>query len=390
MLTISELRAGLAIQSYSFVGRVRLDDLTITIIPKLKHSSLLNLLRYAYGFRRLRLLTESSHWFEDTGFQDLLVAQLNAEVTELMARGLHRSYLRKREGLSAPRGKIDIQEVVNNGGVLTACLPCVHHPRVEDCLLNQVLLAGVRLAATVAIDLQLRRSARRLAAFLEDGVSPLRLDAQVLARLKRSMNRLTTAYSSAVSLIALLYSSQHISFQGTESPVQLSGFLFDMNRFFQALLSRFLGENLDGFRLYDEHRLRGVFNYTLGYGRPGTRPPTPRPDFVILDRSQTVAIADAKYRDLWGKSLPEKWLYQLAIYAMSYDRGRATILYPTTDLSAREVRIDVTDPIHGGSRAQVQLRPVVLDKLEGLVMAMPSAAVGRERRAYAKLLVFGA
>jgi 5-methylcytosine-specific restriction enzyme subunit McrC len=103
-----------------------------------------------------------------------------------------------------------------------------------------------------------------------------------------------------------------------------------------------------------------------------------------------VAITDAKYRDLSGKSLPEKWLYQLAIYAMSYDRGIATILYPTTDLSAREVRIDVTDPIRGGNRAQVQLRPVLLDKLEGLVMAMPSAAVERERRAYAKQLIFGA
>jgi hypothetical protein len=42
-------------------------------------------------------------------------------------------------------------------------------------------------------------------------------------------------------------------------------------------------------------------------------------------------------------------------------------------------RIEVRDPINGGRRALVVLRPVVLDRLEGLLAAKPMAGVLRER-----------
>lgn len=60
MLDVTELRTGLSIQACSHVGKIHLGDLEITILPKLKQASLLNLLRYAYGFRKLRLFSESS------------------------------------------------------------------------------------------------------------------------------------------------------------------------------------------------------------------------------------------------------------------------------------------------------------------------------------------
>jgi hypothetical protein len=47
------------------------------------------------------------------------------------------------------------------------------------------------------------------------------------------------------------------------------------------------------------------------------------------------------------------------------------------------------DPLGGGRRALVALRPVPLDRLEGLVLAKPTAAVLRERRSFAHEMVFG-
>jgi hypothetical protein len=82
-------------------------------------------------------------------------------------------------------------------------------------------------------------------------------------------------------------------------------------------------------------------------------------------------------------------LYQLAIYAMSHEGGTATILYPTTHVQAREARIEVRDPLKGGRRALVALRPVALDRLERIVLAKPTASVLRERGAFARELVFG-
>ena len=64
MLEVAELRAGLAVRSFSHVGTVRLGDLTVTVVPKLNRVSLLNLLRYAYGFRKLNLLPEAAQFLD--------------------------------------------------------------------------------------------------------------------------------------------------------------------------------------------------------------------------------------------------------------------------------------------------------------------------------------
>lgn len=96
-LAVTELRTGLMVQSFSYVGKVQFGQVEITVRPKLKSSSLLNLLRYAYGFRKLKLLPEAALRLEQSGFADLLVSQLNTEVNELVARGLHRTYVPRNE-----------------------------------------------------------------------------------------------------------------------------------------------------------------------------------------------------------------------------------------------------------------------------------------------------
>jgi 5-methylcytosine-specific restriction enzyme subunit McrC len=104
-----------------------------------------------------------------------------------------------------------------------------------------------------------------------------------------------------------------------------------------------------------------------------------------------VAIADAKYRDLWEKSLPPDMLYQLSVYALSQaDCRTATILYATTTYAARDARISITDPIHGGTRAHVVLRPVCLPKLAELVRQPRTAMNDRRRHEYAAYLAYGA
>jgi 5-methylcytosine-specific restriction enzyme subunit McrC len=123
MLELSELRHGLEIKAFSHVGRVRVGHLTITILPKLKGTSLLRLIRYAYGFRRLNLISDSLHVVEQCGFEDLLISQLNAEVQELLSRGFLRAYVSTSERLSSPRGRIDLRRMALDGGTVTATLP---------------------------------------------------------------------------------------------------------------------------------------------------------------------------------------------------------------------------------------------------------------------------
>jgi 5-methylcytosine-specific restriction enzyme subunit McrC len=389
MLEVTELRSGLLVRSFSHVGRVRLGDLEVTVVPKLNQSSLLNLLRYAYGFRRLTLLPGAAHQLDQSAFADLLVHQLVSEVKELVGRGLHRTYVRRSDWLDTPRGRIDTGRLAAGGGTATARLPCVHHPRTEDTPLNRVLHAGLDLGRRVAGDIQLRQAAARLMGVLGDVLTPVTLTPAVLDRAASALTRLTAAYEPTVTLTRLLYESQGVALDGSGEPVPLPGFLFDMNGFFQALLSRFLRDHLPDFAVHDEHRLQGVFRYAAGFNPANRRPPVPRPDFVVFRRGRPVAVLDAKYRDLWDKPLPREMLYQLAIYATSHETRTATILYPTTAGGATEARVEVRDPVYGRQIAHVNLRPVSLPDLEGMVATGHTAAGRRAGLEFARWLLLG-
>lgn len=389
MIEVTELRTGLMIQAFSHVGRVRLGDLEIVVQPKLDQRSLLELLRYAYGFRKLKLLPKTAQQLDHSGFADLLVSQLLAEVSELIARGLHRTYVPRNDWLSTLRGRIDIHRLAANGGMIATSLPCTHHPRVEDSLVNRVVLAGLGLAATLASDIHLRREARRLASLFAEGVSAIRLDAEVLESCARSVNRLTVAYEPALVLVRLLWEAQGVTLSQDKAELRLPGFLFDMNRFFQALVSRFLHENLPGHTVRDEESLRGMLQFMPGFNPRGRRPPVPRPDFVLLRGGRQVAVLDAKYRDLWEKPLPREMLYQLAMYAIAHEQRTATILFPTLDARASEARIQVQDAMFGRHMAQVVLRPIVLPTMQALLLGSPSPALARRKQSFAEWLAFG-
>ncbi len=83
-----------------------------------------------------------------------------------------------------------------------------------------------------------------MAHFHLSGISSIRLDQQTLKRLHREMDRLTASYASAITLIELLLAGEGISMDEDQRTLRLPGFLFDLNLFFQELLSRFLQEHL--------------------------------------------------------------------------------------------------------------------------------------------------
>ena len=389
-IQILELAKGLEIRANSYVGKVRLGAIEVTVRPKLSGAPLLHLFRYAYGLRDLSLYNETTFSTSVGGFQDLLIRQLAAEAEELISRGLHRDYISLSENLPSPRGRIDFTCYMLTYVRAGTSLPCIHHPRSEDTLLNQVLLAGLILSARLATDTELRFKLMRLCARLRDSISVLELNPAAIRRAWWTIDRRTSAYEHAVKLIELLVDAVGASFSGN-AMLEVSGFLFDMNRFFQALLSRFLRENLPGFELEDERQLKGAFAYDPQKNPLRLQAPTPRPDFVILRERKIVAVLDAKYRDLWERSLPASMLYQLAIYALCHSTTErsAAIIYPTLNAGAAEQSILVNDAVQGVGRAHVHLRPANLLLMEELLRARDGTEARRRRCQLARQLAFG-
>ncbi len=391
-LELLELARGLEIRASSWVGRVALGEVTITIEPKLTGAPLLRLMRYAYALRDLLLFDRMDHATSRWSFEELLVHQLAAEVTELLGRGLHRDYQRRQEGLASPRGRIDFGEYVSAGGGGRTTLPCEHYPRTEDGPLNQAMLAGLRFAVGRTDDLMLRTRLRRLIQQLEGSISAPPLNGLLLVRAKTALDRRTHSYRATLTLIELLLQSVGTDLDNETSGPPLSGFLFDMNRFFQALLSRFLDDHLNGFTLRNEHRLRGMFVYDPTHNPRSRRAPTPRPDFVVLEDGAVVSILDAKYRDIWERPLPREMLYQLTLYALSQenlDRRRAIILYPTLNASAVDQVVNFSEPLRGATQATVTLRPVNLLELAESLGTLSGGSGTDRRRRMAHAMVFG-
>jgi 5-methylcytosine-specific restriction enzyme subunit McrC len=390
-LDVTELRSGLSVRTTSFVGRVSLGALRITVRPKIEGAPFLQLLRYAYSLRDLHLSSVVDHDVNKSdGFQDLIVAQLAAEAKDLLARGLHRRYVRQDEDLASPRGRIDVQRFALKSAVASTTLPSIHFPRLEDCLANQVLLAGLKLAGRLTEDLRLQSSVRRLAAQLSESVASITLNHNVWRQLGREENRLTAAYRPSFTLVRLLFCSLGVGLTESEASVPLQGFFFDMNRFFQSLLSRFLREHLPEYSVIDEYRLNGMMAYVPGFNPGHFRDPSPRPDFVVMRGTLITAILDAKYIDLYGNAPSRDIIYQLAIYALSRPTEHtATILYPSLVPNAKEAKIEVRDPLRGQSRALITIRPVDLHRLARVITSADSNTVRHERKALASHLAFG-
>lgn len=388
MVTVQELRDGVAVSTTSYVGSIRTGSLAVRIAPKLKGPPFSALLGYAVGLP-VSLLPEHDVPLTVAALQDLIISSLTTEISRLLAGGIYRTYLTREHPLATPRGRILFSHLAR-GPVTTATLPCRFDERNENVLPNRVLLAGLELAARLAVNPEIRARAQRLRATLGDRVESVLLTGDTFRALRDGSSRLTRAYEPAFGLIRLLVAGSGVGLGGGTESADLPGFLLDMNRLFQDALERFLREWLEGAEVMPQYRLQDVFRYAPDFNPRRQRSPTPRPDLVLWQRGRVVAIADAKYRDLWEHSLPPSMLYQLSVYALSHaDCQTAVILYATTAASAREARIAISDPIRGGSRARVVLRPVCLPILADLVRRKRTPSDDRRRHVYAEQLAFG-
>jgi 5-methylcytosine-specific restriction enzyme subunit McrC len=277
-LAIIQHYRGISLEASSYVGRIMLGDVQITIRPKIAALPLLQLVQYAYGLRQLNIFSAVDFDTEAFTFQDLLIYQLALEINELLMRGLQRTYVRRDEQLTIPRGRISMQKIANQGGIIQATLPCTHYLRIEDNLLNQVLLQGLRLGTQLTNDDGLRTKLQYLEHFHLADISSIRLSKQVLDRVSRTINRLTANYQPAITLIEMLFVAGGISMDEPQQTFPLPGFLFDMNLFFQNLLARFLTEHLPEYEMREQFRLEATMSYV---NNPQKRKaPELRPDYV--------------------------------------------------------------------------------------------------------------
>lgn len=319
------------------------------------------------------------------GLHDLLISMLAAEVEELLHRGPARRYIPLSGKLESPRGRILVQAMAREGGLTEARLPCGYFERHVNWDLNQVLQAGLDEAAQMTDDRDLRRHIHKLGNGFVDVEQKTRLETQLIDRAQRSLTRLTEAYSSALSIIRLLHNMQGLDFGSQPQLHRIPGFLFDMNSFFQHLLSRFFHENLRGHHIVDESPTRTLFAYALHANPKKRRAPALRPDYSLFRGNVLRGFLDAKYRDVWEKDLPAEWLYQLAVYALASPNRVSILLYGCMAANVSDQQVDIRIGAEGISA--VIIRPVPMMRLSEMVQRRHDASLAAERSRLAEELV---
>jgi 5-methylcytosine-specific restriction enzyme subunit McrC len=314
---------------------------------------------------------------------------LAAEVEELLHRGLARRYVPLAGPLESPRGRILVEELARQGGITDARIPCRYFERRANWHLNQVLRTGLNSSARMTEDRELRRRVHRLAGAFGDVERKEKIEISDIDRAERSLNRMTAANAPALSIIRLLLEMHGLAFDAAEERLRTHGFLFDMNRFFQRLVSRLLHESLVGQRIEDEWPIQNVFAYSPAANPRHRVAPSPRPDFALVQGYGLRGFLDAKYRDIWEQGLPTDWLYQLAVYSFAAPARVSVLLYATMADEARDEQVDLREPFLWATRdpASVILRPVRLMQLAELIDPEHSPGRVAERRRWAESLV---
>lgn len=368
IIEILELKDGLQINSNSYVGKIVLDDILIVVEPKINGIPLYNLLRYAFALSNIKIFEHARHGLEKYSFVDILIYELYIETEDLLRKGVSKNYIKIEDNITSPKGKIDLIKLSRKGGLIDDKLPCKYFYRCEDTVLNQIILSGLKLSITLVSDNELKLKLERLASSFEKSVSSILLNKVNLQKAKSSINRLSERYNPILEIINILFESNGIDNNNFDNTINLHGYFFDMNFFFETLIGKLLSNCIDSYEIKNQHNLKDMFIYNPSHNPKRRRSPLPRPDFALMNNGKIIKLFDAKYRDLWENNLPREMLYQLSVYAISSVTDKsATILYPSiTDIPILQ-KIDIKEPIYNRNIGSVNLQPINLTKISLLI-----------------------
>jgi 5-methylcytosine-specific restriction enzyme subunit McrC len=351
---------GLSIETKQHIGTVMIGPLRVTVRPKLEVGRLWTIVAYAFRLRDLVIPQQVLMSTPEGGFADLLVSQLVIEAAQLRRQGLRKNYLPREEWLASPRGRIGFAELSRRMPLIEARLPCAYHDRTTNISVNQLVLAGLRLGARLAVDRHVRMAAQSEAGEWSEFCNAPAVSATLIQEVERTRSRLTTAYSLAHRLVMLLFAACGTSNELEGGSVSVRGFLWDMSKIFERFVRRFVEEFAPPGMCIDAQE---VLHELYSVAKPALRkPPRPQPDLVVRNSNFVTGVFDTKYRDLATRDLPREQLYQLSVYALAFaGQGGAsvpaTILYPKTFAGPAKDEI-IHLHLHGRSPAMIALRAI--------------------------------
>lgn len=309
-----------SLKATQYVGIVSLrDGPTIEIRPKAAGTHLLHLLRYAQGVSTTTVDREVSIEAGST-FVDALGYLFEAELSQLLDRGLHSEYRRVQRTESHLRGRLDLQQQLRRPHS-SLDFECEYDELTIDTVVNRAILQATTILLRLARSPSLRRSLQRHRHVLRQQVSDAAVSPAELNRVE--LTRLNDHYADVLRLTNLIIRNQLIRELQTGSRKSFS-LLVDMNRIFERVIERAMRTAVasrPGWTIDAQHSSRNLIS-------GGKHTVMIRPDILVRNEAGTVQyVGDAK----WKLGSPNNSdFYQLASYQLAYE-APGILLYPEQD-----------------------------------------------------------
>jgi len=370
-LDFDEFRGEWRVLAKSWVGVVRLESLEIRIEPKLAGGqlTLLDMIDFTSGVDVLRRCPGlRSLDAQGASLFDLLVMVLCEETRRIVRGGLLRDYVERTEALPFVRGRILVdRQVLERFGRVDRVI-CRHDDHSHDVVENRILAAALSVSARRARDARVKASARRLAILLENLCElddpgtlprPQGVDYHRLNEHYRDAHRVAYWILEGLALEDLFCSSEARCF----------AFLIDMNRLFEAFVTKFLEWVVPaGFGRVRPQRSDASILWNVTAGRSYS---SVRPDMIVdcVGETRKLVPVEVKYKLFDERKIDAADVYQAFVYAYAYrsvaenDHGRALLVYPgsTSESSATSLRVR-----SGGTRKGAEILAIPLSVPEAL------------------------
>lgn len=293
------------------VGVARVDDLQVTIRPKIAMDRLLFLMGYA---------AKPSFWRDHTVLLDAesdLPEALAHAFTRLASKateqGLLQGYQTVDEALPVLRGRIRVRDQIARRYGIGLPLEVTYDDFTVDIAENQILLAAAnRLLRMPALTTRTRQSLLRLRLQLSS-VTELRRGEKMPTWIP---SRLNARYQAPLNLAELILDGD--SFEQREGDLHVSGFVFDMWRIYEDFVCVALREAMASYGSSSlQHRmfLDEASHVVM------------RPDFLWAGLDGRRVVVDAKYKAEKPAGFPQADLYQLLAYCTVLGLSQGHLVY---------------------------------------------------------------
>ncbi len=341
------------------VGAVEIGDLSVFIQPKIGISQLLSLACYAMGVFEPKELRQFD--FEDQKtLPDTLALALAAAARRAFTRGLLHGYRIEAEALYSVRGRIRLDDQIRHRFGIPMPIEVRYDEFTDDILANQLVKAAAYRVGRMRLRSQSARSGLGWIAGILDNVSPVEFPRNSVPEIH--FDQLNEHYKGVVSLSQLIL--RHSEFEAVRGKIRASGFLMNMNSFFQKFVTQALREAL------------GISAHVFGQksvcsldeeNRVGLRP-----DLSWWNGSSYLFVGDAKYKKVANESIPNADLYQMLAYTTALDLPVGLLIYAAgeADGAAYQVR-------HSGKRLEIAVLDLsgTLDKVLARIERMAKKVV---------------